>query len=76
MPTIANLDGIRIYIYNSEHNPPHIHAYTAEFSGIFRIADSVMTAGNLPTRSQRKVRKWLDDNRDFAARQWREITEA
>jgi len=76
MPTIATLDGIRIYIYNSEHNPPHIHAYLAEWAGSFRIADSVMTAGNLPTKSQRKVRKWLDDNRDFAARQWREITKA
>jgi hypothetical protein len=75
MPTIATLGGIGIYIYNTEHNPPHIHAYAAEWSGIFRIADSVMTAGDLPTKDQRKVRRWLDDNRDFAAQKWRELTQ-
>lgn len=76
MPTIATFDGIKIYIYNSEHNPPHVHAYEAEFSAIFDIADSAMTAGALPKNSQRRVREWLDDNREFAARMWREITEA
>ena len=75
MPTIATFDGIKIYIYNTEHNPPHIHAYVAEWSGSFRIADSVMTAGDLPTKNQRKVRRWLDDNRDFAAQKWRELTQ-
>ena len=76
MPTIATLDGIRIYIYFGDHNPPHVHAYAAENDGKFRIADSVMIAGDLPTKDQRKVRDWLNDNREIAAQKWREIAEA
>ena len=76
MPTIATLDGISIYIYFGDHTPPHVHAYAAENDGKFRIADGVMIAGDLPTKSRRKLRKWLDEIRDFALRKWREIAEA
>ena len=31
---------------------------------------------HLPTKDQRKVRDWLNDNREFAAQKWREIAEA
>ena len=32
--------------------------------------------GGLPAKHQRQVRAWLDNNRDFALRKWREIAEA
>ena len=50
MPIIARFYSriIKMYYIEEEHNPPHIHAKYNEFEGIFDIATSQMTLGNLP----------------------------
>jgi hypothetical protein len=75
VPIIDTIGGVTIRIYVDEHNPPHIHVVAAEHEGIFRIDDGVMIEGDLKTKEQRKVRKWLDKNRNFAAKKWGEITQ-
>ena len=76
MPTIATLKGCSIRVYFKDHNPPHVHIYSTEGQAKYRIADSAMIDGDLPAKYQRQVRAWLDDNREFALRKWREIAEA
>ena len=75
MPIIDTIGGITIRIYFDEHNPPHIHVAAAEHEGVFRIDNGVMIEGDLKSREQRKVRKWLDENRKFAAEKWNEFAQ-
>ncbi len=53
--------GISIYIYSREHNPPHIHAFYAEYEGLLRISDGVIIKGHLPKRQLAMVQMWIDD---------------
>ena len=76
MPTIKTLKGCTIRIYFADHRPPHVHVYSADGIAKFRIEDSAMMDGDLPPTTARRVRRWLDANREFAFRKWREIAEA
>lgn len=60
MPRISEFYGIVIWMYWSDHLPPHFHA---EFSGHWAeltIADGRLLNGFLPARALRLVREWLE----------------
>ncbi|MFZ2407564.1 MAG: DUF4160 domain-containing protein [Methylobacter sp.] len=52
MPEISRFLGIVIYMYWSEHNPPHFHAVYKLLGGIVR--------GECPKRALPAVLDWLD----------------
>jgi hypothetical protein len=54
----GSFDGIRIYIYARDHNPPHFHAYYGEFEVIIRIGSLEVLAGELPSKQLKRVKKW------------------
>jgi hypothetical protein len=53
----SSFDGIRIYIYPRDHNPPHFHAYYAEYEALINIRTLEIIAGDLPTKQLKRVIK-------------------
>lgn len=60
MPIIAKFYGlvIKMYFRQSEHNPPHFHAFYVDYVGVFNITTLTMMEGNLPFRAQNLVKEW------------------
>ncbi|HCX98927.1 MAG TPA: DUF4160 domain-containing protein [Bacteroidales bacterium] len=73
MPTIENVEGIKIVIHNGEHRPPHIHAIYNEFEVLIEIKTGKIYAGNLPTRQLKKVFDWIAGNKDWALSLFNEL---
>ncbi len=54
----GSFEGIRVYIYARDHNPPHFHAYYGEFEAVISIQTLEVLAGNLPSKQLKRVEKW------------------
>lgn len=81
MPPLAFIfDGIKIYIYNDDHLPIHIHAQKAEFESIIeliienkKLVDMVLRPANnanreLQEKDVKKVKKFL-------RKYWKDVVE-
>ncbi len=66
MPTVANLDGVKIVIHNGDHRPPHIHAIYSEYETIIEVESMKAQAGYLPARQFKKAIDWLARNQELA----------
>jgi len=73
VPRLSEFYGIAIYMYFSDHNPPHFHAIYAEYEALIRIDDGATIGGELPKTAARLVEQWrtahhaeLDQNWDLA----------
>jgi len=66
MPLIESIDGIRIYIYNGDHRPPHIHARYNEYDILILIETLEIYAGEMPNKPLKQVYDWLSGNTDYA----------
>ena len=73
MPEISRLYGIIIYMYMSEHNPPHFHVWYEDYKAIITITDGVVT-GSLPRRALNLVYEWLDLHKDELLDNWRRLS--
>jgi predicted RNase H-like HicB family nuclease len=51
---------IRMYMGNSEHNPPHIHVSYQDYKASFDFIDNKMTKGELPSKQFRLVQAWIE----------------
>ncbi len=73
MPLIASFYGItiRMYFQQSEHNPPHVHAYYGEYVLAISIVGGVVLDGWLPQRALTLVRDWIGDNEAELLDMWR-----
>lgn len=49
MPQISMFNGIVIYMYWDDHNPPHIHAKYHDYEATFKLNGDLMT-GELPKK--------------------------
>jgi hypothetical protein len=70
MPRISEFYGIVIYMYSSEHGPPHFHSRYAGVDMPVEIATGKVIEGALPGRIQRLVRKWAYAHRDELYDNW------
>lgn len=70
MPTISEFFGISIRMYYNDHNPPHIHAYYAEYQALISIQTLEVIAGNLPNRVLLMVIEWIINNRQELMYDW------
>ena len=61
MPTISSFYGIIIImnLRNKEHNPPHIHAVTADFVAPFLIATGEIMEGEFPPKAKKMVKEFI-----------------
>ena len=69
MPEISRFYGIIIYMYMSEHNPPHFHVWYENYKAIISIKDGIIT-GSLPRRALNLVYEWLDIHKDELLKNW------
>ena len=59
MPCIKIIDGIKIYVYARDHNPPHFHALIAEYEELIVINSLETYSGEIPSKHRKKVIQWL-----------------
>ena len=59
MPEISLFFDIRISIYYSDHNPPHIHFTYGEYECSISVLDRVVD-GKAPSKVIAKVNEWMD----------------
>lgn len=76
MPTVAQIDGIKLEIFYRDHPPPPLHASAAEYELLVCIDDGTVYEGKLPKRLQRKVMDYINDpkNRQELLRLWQEYS--
>jgi Domain of unknown function (DUF4160) len=63
MPVVANVDGVKIMFYASEHPPSHFHAEYSGDAAVVDIMTATITEGFLPVAKRRKVLAWTKLNR-------------
>ena len=51
LPRISEFLGIVIYMYFSEHNPPHFHAIYGQFEAEILVENRNVLKGKLPLRA-------------------------
>jgi hypothetical protein len=52
-----------MYVQQSEHNPPHIHAVYGEYIGAIDIQTLEMLEGDLPPKALSLVREWMEQHK-------------
>lgn len=70
MPTVCEFYGIAICLYFRDHNPPHFHAYYAEFEAEIAIESLQVLRGRLPPRALGLVMEWAVQRRAELRRAW------
>ena len=70
MPEICRFYGIAIYIYYSEHQPPHFHAIYGENEVLISIDSLAVIAGYIPPRSLGLIIEWASIHRNELSTIW------
>ncbi len=72
MPTIAVIDGIRIMIFPLDHEPPHVHAFGADFRMKLAIADARVLEGRgtIGPAVLRRLQGWVIGRRVQLEQLW------
>lgn len=72
MPVISRFYGIviRMYLRQSEHNPPHIHASYGEYVGLFSLNDGELFEGDFPVKGQALVKHFILHYRECLLQMW------
>ena len=69
MPEVSRFLGITIYMYYSDHAPPHFHAEYGEFEITVEINSGVVT-GRFPRRALGHTLEWYNLHRSEQAEDW------
>ena len=69
MPQISMFNGIVIYMYWDDHNPPHIHAKYHDYEATFKLNGDLMT-GELPKKERRIVEAWIELRKEELEANW------
>ena len=70
MPRVSEFYGIAVYLYYSDHNPPHFHAVYGGQQVEIVIETGDVLAGALPKRASRLVKEWRERYRDELLANW------
>lgn len=71
MPRISTFYGIFIYMYFSDHAPPHFHAIYGEHEAVIEIATAHVIDGALPKRGRSLVQRWCRLHQAELMENWR-----
>lgn len=74
MPEISHFYGIVIYMYVSEHNPPHFHVWYNDYKVIVTIEEGIVK-GSIPRRALTLVYEWLDLHKRELMENWELLRE-
>jgi len=75
VPRLSEFYGIVIYMYFSDHNPPHSHAIYAEHEALIRVDDGSIIGGELPRTAARLVEQWRAIHEAELAQNWAKAQE-
>lgn len=67
------IDGIKVYVYARDHNPPHFHIIIAEFEEIIVIKTLETYSGEIPIRHRKKIIQWAENNQAYILKQWKKL---
>ena len=70
MPRISEFLGIVIYMYFSEHNPPHFHAIYGKFEAEILVESGTILKGKLPPRAYSLIKEWTAKYKDQLNHDW------
>jgi len=70
MPRISQFFGVVIYMYYSDHVPPHFHAEYGEFEAVYEIDTLDILRGQLPRRAHALVVEWATAHRPELRDNW------
>ena len=70
MPRVSQFFGIVIYMYYSDHMPPHFHAEYGEHEAIYEIDTLDIMRGSLPRRAHALVLEWATLHRNELREDW------
>ncbi len=70
MPEVCRFDGIRVYIYPGDHDPPHFHARRADFRVKVDISSIAVTKGWMPSGVERRLLAWAEDHQAELMEAW------
>jgi hypothetical protein len=73
MPRISEFYGIMIYMYYSDHAPPHFHAMYGHFEAEVSIETAETLRGYLPRRASSLVREWAALYRLELTENWKRV---
>jgi len=70
MPCIKIIDGIKVYVYARDHNPPDFHVKFAEFEEIIIIKTLETYSGSIPVKHRKIIIQWARENQEYILKQW------
>jgi hypothetical protein len=71
MPKISEFYGLLIYMYFSDHAPPHFHVLYNEFEALIEIIERPrVITGFLPTRAKKMAIEWAQLHLQELKRNW------
>jgi len=70
MPQISQFFGIVIYMYYSDHAPPHFHAEYGGNEAVYTIDTLELIRGSLPRRAHGLVVEWASLHRQDLRANW------
>lgn len=70
MPRLSTFYGIVVYLYWSDHPPPHFHAEYGGHQALIGIEDARVIAGSLPRRALRLTQEWQALRREELLGAW------
>ena len=69
MPSISMFFGIIIYMYWSDHEPPHFHAVYQGEDASFDFEGNLLE-GDLPVRQKKLIAAWAEIHHEELAANW------
>jgi|GEM_PF-272301 len=75
MPCVKIINGVKLYIYMRDHNPPHFHAMIAEYEELIVISDLSTYSGSIPSRHRKKVINWAPNNKSYLNSEWNRLND-
>jgi len=70
MPEICRFYGIVIYMYWTDHAPPHFHAEYGEFEGQFLIENFALCKGDMPSKALGLIVEWASQHKQELLDNW------
>ena len=69
MGAVYVLQGLLIYIYGFDHNPPHIHVKSGDGEFTITIKDRIVE-GRAKSKAIRLINEFIDENEDEIMNLW------
>jgi len=70
MPRISEFYGVSIYMYFSDHPPPHFHAIYGSYEAVIAVDSGKLLTGYLPRRARSLVEEWARKHHKELERDW------